>query len=121
MRRASCLEARYVIFLSSWLDRTNPTLIAEVREPPLELAIMDADGATECVPQDKIELDFDDGLKAPAQCHDVAGKVDTSTRPSKPKMRAKLHTRWTVLKSRRNCGLDLDVSIAIEPDSGLST
>jgi hypothetical protein len=118
MRTNSCLEARYalVLVLLAGCHKT-PALIAGLREPPLELAIMDADRATEYQPENKLALDIDDGLEAPDWCYDRPAKEGRHFHrdPAHPGWALRYSLGKTVPRNCRNCGVFLDACIDIEP------
>ncbi len=102
---------------SSGRMQQTPALIAGLREPPLELAIMDADRATEYQPEDKLALDTDDGLKGSDWCYDRPAKEGRHFHrdPAQPGWALRETLGKTVPKSCRNCRVFLDACIAIEP------
>ena len=101
-----------------WPDATSSSaLIAGSHQPPIELAIMDADRAIEYQPDDKLDLNVDDGLQAPDWCLDRRAKKSGHfhREPAHPGWALSYTLGKAVPKSCRNCGVFLDECIAIEP------
>jgi len=116
--RDTCLEARcgLALILLAGCNGT-PGRFAGTREPPVELAIMDADQATEYYGlEDRLDFDLDDGIKPPDWCSERRAKKGRHFHrdPAHPGWALRYTLGKAVPKSCQNCGVFLDECIAIE-------